>query len=375
VPTFKGSANLTPAHFFAGVCVSPFKQLESEQVTQYYKLGKKLRAGAQFIVTQLGFDARKFQEALQMVSLLGYPEIPVIGNIYVLPFPAGRAMNRNTVPGCVVTEKLLKVLEEEAADKTKAKGKRLERAARMYAFMKGMGFAGVHIGGHNMSYEDVEFIIGRGEELAPNWRDVVPEFDFPQPNGWYYFEKDAQTGLNSQVPVDRSKERPQTPFVYRGFRLLHHSMFDPHGIFFQPSRWMARALDGSKLDPAFTWLEHVAKGLTNDCLHCGDCGLPDCAYVCPTSQCPKGQRNGPCGGGFEGWCEVYPGKRQCIYVRAYTRLKHYKEEETLGAYQVPPVNYDLLNTASWLNYFMGRDHTAKRLGVEPPKKKEAAPDK
>jgi methylenetetrahydrofolate reductase (NADPH) len=163
VPTLKGTANLAPTHFYAGAAVSPFKALESEQMGQYYKLKKKLRAGAQFIITQLGFDARKFHEALQMVRLLGYGNVPVIANLYVLSAPAARVMNRNGVPGCVVTDKLLAQLEAEAADKATAKARRLERAAKMYAWMKGMGFAGVHIGGHGLTYEDFEFILGRGE--------------------------------------------------------------------------------------------------------------------------------------------------------------------------------------------------------------------
>ncbi|MBC7259098.1 MAG: methylenetetrahydrofolate reductase C-terminal domain-containing protein [Chloroflexi bacterium] len=362
----RGVTTLAPSHFFAGAVVSPFKALESEQMGQYYKLKKKLQAGAQFIATQLGYDARKFHEALLMVKHLGFEHIPVIGNVYVLSRPVGRLMNQNGVPGCVVTDRLLAILDEEAADKTKAKERRLERAAKMYAFMKGMGFAGVHIGGHGLSYEDVEFIIARGEELAPNWLDYIHEFDFPQPNGWYYFEKDEKTGLNTETPVNRSLHRPGTPLSYRGFRLLHKTMFEPHGVLFKPMQGLAKALDGSRLEPAFTSLEHFAKSITNDCLHCGDCGLPDVAYLCPTSQCPKGQRNGPCGGSFEGWCEVYPGKKQCIFVRAYGRLKHYGEEDKLGAYHVPPVNYDLLWTASWLNFYMGRDHTAKRLGIVPP---------
>jgi methylenetetrahydrofolate reductase (NADPH) len=125
-------------------------------------------------------------------------------------------------------------------------------------------------------------------------------------------------------------------------------------------------VDGSRFHDAFTLLEHIGKVLTNECMQCGDCSLPDVAYLCPMSQCPKGQRNGPCGGSFEGWCEVYPGERECIYVRAYQRLKHYGEEDTLRGYQVPPPDHRLRRTASWLNYFLGRDHTAKRLGIGPP---------
>jgi len=365
VPTLRGTATLVPAHFFAGAAVSPFKQLESEQMGQYYKLRKKLEAGAQFIVTQLGYDARKFHEALLMVKHLGFAHVPVVGNLYVLGLAPARLMNKNGVPGCVVPDKLLSQLEEEAKDKATAKGKRLERAARMYALMKGMGFSGVHIGGHGLKYEDVGLIIQRGEELAPNWRDFVAEFDYPQPNGWYYFEKDPETGLNSESPVDRSKDRPGAPLGYRCFRLLHQTTFEPKGIFFALMSGVARAIDGSRVEHLFTRLEHIGKQVTNECLHCGDCGLFDVAYLCPTSQCSKGQRNGPCGGSFEGWCEVYPGEKQCIYVRAYNRLKHYGEEGELGARQVPPVDYELYRSSSWLNYYMGRDHTAKRLGIGP----------
>jgi len=226
-----------------------------------------------------------------------------------------------------------------------------------------------------MTYEDVEFIIARGEELAPNWLDLVREFDYPQPNGWYYFEKDPATGLNTPTPVDRSGNRPGVSLGYRGFRLLHHALFEPKGLFFGPMRGLAMAIDGSRLEHAFTRLEHIGKQVTNECLHCGDCALFDAAYLCVTSQCPKGQRNGPCGGSFEGWCEVYPGEKQCIYVRAYNRLKHYGEEDELGERQVPPVNYELYRTSSWLNYYMGRDHTAIRLGIKPREKKGQAPQK
>ena len=69
---------------------------------------------------------------------------------------------------------------------------------------------------------------------------------------------------------------------------------------------------------------------------------------------------------MRGWCEVYPEEKECIYVRAYRRLKHYSEEGSLAEGQVPPVDYDLRHTSSWLNFYMGRDHTAKRLGIAPP---------
>ena len=51
-------------------------------------------------------------------------------------------MNRNGLPGCVATDELVAALDAESKAADKGKGLRLERAAKMYAFMKGMGFDG-----------------------------------------------------------------------------------------------------------------------------------------------------------------------------------------------------------------------------------------
>ncbi len=61
-PGPKGIIRNQPSDFFAGVAVSPFKAMEAEQRVQYFKLKKKIAAGARFVVTQLGYDARKFHE-------------------------------------------------------------------------------------------------------------------------------------------------------------------------------------------------------------------------------------------------------------------------------------------------------------------------
>jgi methylenetetrahydrofolate reductase (NADPH) len=106
------------------------------------------------------------------------------------------------------------------------------------------------------------------------------------------------------------------------------------------------------------------KVLIYDCKDCGDCALTDLAYSCPMSQCPKNQRNGACGGSYNGWCEVYPGKRKCVYVKAYARLKKYGEEIQLDSYHVAPCNWDLYQTSSWINFYLGKDHSAKRLGLK-----------
>jgi len=362
---------LAPTDFFAGAAVSPFKAVESELMGQYFKLKKKLDAGAKFIITQVGYDARKFQEVLVWLKVHNY-NVPVLANIYILPYGAARTMNSGQIPGCVVTDKLLAKLDEERSAKDKGRQTRLDRAAKMYAISKGMGYAGAHIGGHGATYEMVDYIVTKGEELAPKWQELLPEFDFPQKEGFYFFEKDAKTGLNTDKPAARTS-RPTHPPIYALSRVAHATIFNPDSVVFKAMKPVAKAIDGTRVPQhIFEDCEHIAKVVLFDCQNCGDCGLFDVAFLCPISQCPKNQRNGPCGGSLDGWCEVYPNERQCIWVRAYDRLKGHHEEESIGEYIVPPNEWSLSNTSSWLNFYMGRDHSAKRLGIKPPEPKKKA---
>lgn len=350
----KGTTRHQPGDFWAGAVVSPFKATESELMLQYYKLKKKIDNGARFIVTQLGYDARKFHEVLQFVRQYK-PDIPIVGNIYVLPFGAGKMMNANQLPGCVVTDRLLAELDRERTSEDKGVQVRLLRAAKMYAFMKGMGFDGVHLGGHNIKYEQVRYIIEKGEELSAEWEKLIPEFDYPQANGFYYYNKDPQTGLNMDEPVNRAELPPDLPveFNYRLMRFMHHIFFTPDKYLFGLMQRIYRNKNPKKYK-----LEHILKIIGNDCKDCGDCALLDIAYLCPMSGCPKKQRNGPCGGSRNGWCEVYPNERRCIWVKAYATLKFYNKEAELDSLLLPPPDWDLYQSSAWYNYYTGRDHSA-----------------
>ena len=369
-PGSKGTVKNGPSNFYAGAAVSPFKATEAEVMAQYFKLRKKIAAGAQFVVTQLGYDARKFHEILQFMRR-NHPDVPLVGNIYILPPGTAKLMNKNRIPGCVVTDKLLAELDRERSAPDKGGRARLLRASRMYAILKGMGYSGVHIGGHNIRYEQVEQVIGEGEILASNWPDLVRYFDDPLPGGFYYYEGDAETGLNTQKPTERrgrSLDAPVT-FTYRMSRMIHRLMFEPGRNFFGFMQGLCRAIDGMRLEGVLHKLEYLVKVLIYECRDCGDCALIDVAYSCPMSSCPKNQRTGACGGSFNGWCEVYPGKRKCIYVKAYARLKNYGEEEKLNEGGTPPCNWDFYQTSSWINFYLGRDHTARKLGIPEVKKR------
>jgi methylenetetrahydrofolate reductase (NADPH) len=353
---------LAPTAFFAGVAFSPFKQMEAEVMGQLYKMKKKIEAGADFVITQVGYDARKLHEFQTWLSVQGY-RIPALASIYVLSYPVAQAMRENHIPGCVVTEKLLRRIAAESESSDKGRQARLDRAARMLAIVKGMGYRGAYISGQALPFEGVEYILAKGDELACNWRDLLPEFDYPQENGFYFFQRDKETGLNATATAPRI-QKPTRPPAFLLSRLFHVAFFDSDGPLFKPARRLMRFIQSSRfLYRMLHFFERGIKTALYSCKDCGDCALFDAAYLCTVSQCPKDQRNAPCGGSYEGWCEVYPNEKLCIWVRAYLRLKAQGREDDIGKYIVPPCDWELWQTSSWINYFLGRDHSSKRLGL------------
>jgi methylenetetrahydrofolate reductase (NADPH) len=365
---------LAATSFFAGVAFSPFKQMEAEVMGQYYKMQKKIEAGADFVITQVGYDARKLHEFLMWMESRKY-QIPAVASIYVLSYTVAKSMHKNHIPGCVVTDKLLKRIEEESASKDKGKQARLDRAAKMLAVIKGIGYRGAYISGQGLPFESVEYIIDRGNELADRWMDLLPEFDHPQKNGFYYFERDSQTGLNGPTPSAKTQKSVR-PLMYPISRFIHLLFFEPRSPLFKPIRQCMRLIDASRfLYKVLHFVERCSKQTLFACKDCGDCALSDAAFICPVSQCPKDQRNAPCGGSFNGWCEVYPGEKLCIWVQAYLRLKARHKEDEIGKHIVPPCNWELWQTSSWANYFLGRDHGSRRKGIPPLESDKTRPGK
>ncbi|NTW28305.1 MAG: 5,10-methylenetetrahydrofolate reductase [Coriobacteriia bacterium] len=78
--------------------------------------------------------------------------------------------------------------------------------------------------------------------------------------------------------------------------------------------------------PVFPGLESVFLGnvirhgvFEERCQMCGDCVLDKTAGICPVTTCPKGLLNGPCGGMWDGKCEVLTD-RECTHVKIHRRL-------------------------------------------------------
>ena len=93
-----------------------------------------------------GSDARKFAELKRYLQERGINK-PLLGNVYVLGLKASEKMSKGEPPGCWVAPELVERIREETHAKDKGEAARLERAGRMVAILRGLGYAGAYLGG------------------------------------------------------------------------------------------------------------------------------------------------------------------------------------------------------------------------------------
>ena len=344
-----------PDEFFIGSAVSPFKSLEAECFAQYAKLCKKVSSGSRFIITQLGYDARKYQELIRLQKKLGI-ELPTLGSLYVLTPRTARIMHNSKIPGAVVTKQLLHTIQSEWQNKTKGREATIERSARLGVVLKGLGYRGIHLGGIHHSFVTAKRIIDRMEQIEHRWKEYLAEFQYAPRNTYYVYPQLLQS------PLPRDKRKPLTiaksldVTLYRFLDFVHRLFFNfkaPLASFYaKVCRW----LDEHQFNHIFLKLvEDPIKRMVLACQQCGDCGIEHIAFLCPESQCPKHIRNGACGGSCNGMCEVYPD-RQCVWVRAYYRLAAVQRLDQMANGCVPPRMWELNKSSSWINFHLQRDH-------------------
>ena len=199
--------------FHVAVAVSPFKYVEGDCVWQYVKLEKKVAAGADCAITQVGWDSEKFRELKRYLEERGL-RTPVLGNVYVLGPRAAERMARGEPPGCWVSPELLEIVRQEARGKDGGLRARLERAARTVAVLRGLGYAGAYLGGTHDA-DHVAWIIRRARDLAPRWEELAAELRYGAAGGFYLY---GRPPARTAVPVDGA--RPAGPEPVPGSKRL-----------------------------------------------------------------------------------------------------------------------------------------------------------
>jgi methylenetetrahydrofolate reductase (NADPH) len=367
---------LTPTQFFSGCVVTNFKRHENEVIPQLQKLAVKVAAGARWVINQVGYDARKISELIAWTRTHLPTPVPLIGNVYVLNPTVARLFRSQQIPGVVVSDELAALCEEQGRSADRGRAFFLEFAARQVSIYRGLGYRGVYLGGVH-SAEEVRTILDlTARHGAEDWRSFAREQRFSRPGEFFCYAEDPTTGLAdptrpltalaatgpaaADTPVvtpSASRASLGDRLVYRFSKFTHTAMFTPdRGLWKLGERLTTHAADPKQGPGWMRALEHVGKSALFSCRDCGDCSLPDIAFLCPESACAKNQRNGPCGGTRDGLCEV--GDFPCIWSRAYDRLKAEGRADTLLAHAPVVQDQSLRGTSSWANTWQRRDHLA-----------------
>jgi len=171
--------------FFIGAAESPFADPKEFRP---YRLGKKIKAGANFIQTQLVFDIPAFEAFMEKVRLLGlHQQAYILAGVGPLKSPAMAKYMKESVPGILIPDELIQRLDEAGkpwAGKSKDELSKEEKKARAEAWkqtgiqictelirkiMNIEGVAGVHI--MAIEWEEAVEPIVKGAGLYP--RPVV----------------------------------------------------------------------------------------------------------------------------------------------------------------------------------------------------------
>ena len=108
---------------------------------------------------------------------------------------------------------------------------------------------------------------------------------------------------------------------------------------------------------ALAKIELAVKGPLFGCRMCGNCLLQETAFICPM-ECPKGLRNGPCGGSTPEKCYV-DESRPCIWYKIYER-SFKLGRETLLLEVLPPMDWEKTGTDAWSDVLT----QAKKIGAK-----------
>lgn len=355
-------AKLRDPDLLAGCALNPFKYREEDAMAQYLKLGKKVAAGADFVITQIGYDPHKYAEAAYWVDSRNYG-IPLIANVMPLTAARARYMRHHQLPGVTITDSLLALLEtEERTLADRGRARVMRRLALQIVGVRLLGYSGVQITGLHSTeqFERLESHHREIQDLCTDrivWKQAwaeamsLPEGGHADPSPvrepWYL------------VNPHHARPRRRARYKYRVMDTVHDVAFDRGplaGLIGLAVRSVRRHTTADRM------LERLERGIKSPlfgCETCGMCRLAATQYVCPET-CPKGLANGACGGTSENLCEFRD--RECVHSHKYRLAKELGLLEQIEAWLIPAVPADIRCTSSWPPHFRGEGPEI-RIGV------------
>lgn len=293
--------------FFPGAVVNAHQYNAPGLYASIFKLIKKFNSGAEFAVTQAGFDMAQLDALRTYLAWRGYHQ-PLVARLMLLTPDKVDRITAGELPGINISKDFLAILNKElrfsASQFEAAQYRRLELQA---AGCKLLGFNGIQISGVD-SAEKMHIAVSRIERALKEFTNLTQwaeEYKFymarsdmaPREKDFYLFEK-LLTPHNANDPAPALSE-----FNFAELN-WHQHLADKARRFFFPEA-------DTQPPRERMWLKKLLTG----CPGCNTCRLPQTQFHCPEN-CPKGLANGPCGGVRDnGCCEV--GNQPCVHLQIW----------------------------------------------------------
>ena len=225
----------------------------------------------------------------------------MIGNVYLLTRGVAKLFNSGKLAGCVVSDELLEKCEKYAAGPDKGQAFFRELAAKQLAVFRGLGFAAGYIGGIVKLETSPRSSTWPKATAADDWREFIKEIQFrSRTSSSFSSTIRDEAGHARSVSIrslsprwPRPAKSKEVTLGYRLSRLVHRLAFTRgqglHGLMQRLFRRWTRSPAS-----AGAW-SRAGKGIETrhyGCRDCGDCSLPECAYLCPRYPVPSAAATG-----------------------------------------------------------------------------------
>ncbi|MCQ2351970.1 MAG: methylenetetrahydrofolate reductase C-terminal domain-containing protein [Victivallaceae bacterium] len=290
---------------FAGAVVNPYQYGFYSLFGEYFSLLKKFGQGAQFAVTQAGWDMLKLQ-SLHWFLNTRECYYPVLTRLFLLSPGTVEEIVSGKRPGIRISPGFARILERELRySRSQFESAQFRRIELQAAGCRLLGARGIQIAGID-SPAKAHFIIGRIEAALKEFTsfDVwLEEYNAymasaeitPSANDFYLFDR----SLKRDYPLD-------APPVCNEEKIEKISRWDQVKYTLRKSLFA-----NADRKPAQQF--RLLKLLLTGCPGCDQCVLPQTNFTCPY-RCPKHLANGPCGNVRpDGRCEI--SDAECIHVK------------------------------------------------------------